>query len=138
MSNDEGVGFILETFVRETQGVRHVQTVSADGIHLAASGGLQPAQMETFAAIASGLASLSDGAAETFGVGTVTRQIIESSAGWILIARLSNTASIGVVAEPNADLGLVGYEMTLLAERLGQVLSPKVVERLKNMVGVHA
>ena len=134
MSHDEGLGFILDTFVSETQGVKYAQTVSADGMHLAASGGFGPAQHDTFAPIASGLASLTDGAVETFGLGTVTRQIIEASSGWILISRFSKTAAMGVVADTHADLGMVGYEMTILAKRLGQVLSPDVVDRLKSTV----
>ena len=81
-----------------------------------------------------GLASLTDAAVETFGVGTVTRQIVEATNGWILVARISETAALGVVASAAADLGLVGYEMTMLAQRLGEVLSPALIDRLKNSV----
>jgi predicted regulator of Ras-like GTPase activity (Roadblock/LC7/MglB family) len=129
---DGGVGFILQAFVAETPGVTYAQTVSADGMHLAASTGYSQTERDTFAAIASGLSSLSDSAVETFGVGVVNRQIIEASNGWILLARISNTAAMGVVAEPSADLGLIGYEMTMLAKRLGDVLSPELIDRLKN------
>jgi predicted regulator of Ras-like GTPase activity (Roadblock/LC7/MglB family) len=131
---DRGLGFILQSFVDETDGVRFAQTVSADGMHLAASSGYTDAHHETFAAIASGLASLTDGAVGNFGLGKVTRQIIEASDGWILVARVSPTASMGVVADAHADLGMVGYEMTLLTQRLGDVLSPELIERLKNVV----
>ena len=41
---------------------------------------------------------------------------------------------LGVVADTHPDLGMVGYEMTILAKRLGQVLSPDVVDRLKSTV----
>jgi len=128
--------FILDTFVEEIDGVRSAQTVSADGIHLAASSGMDAGSRETFAAIVSGLASLSDAAVETFGVGAVTRQIIEAGDGWILLSRISATASIGVVADKRADLGLVGYEMTMLAQRLGGVLSPEAVEQLKGTITI--
>lgn len=131
---DRGLGFILQSFVDETDGVRFAQTVSADGMHLAASAGFSEAHHETFAAIASGLASLTDGAVGNFGLGKVTRQIIEASDGWILVARVSTTASMGVVVDADADLGMVGYEMTLLTQRLGDVLSPELIERLKNVV----
>ncbi len=130
--NDGGLGFILDAFVAETAGVTYAQTVSADGMHLAASAGLGQTQRDTFAAIASGLSSLTDSAVENFGIGVVNRQIIEASNGWILVSRISNTAAMGVVAEPSADLGLIGYEMTMLAKRLGDVLSPELIDRLKN------
>lgn len=133
---DDSLSFVLETFVDEVDGVTFAQTVSADGMHLAASGGRDATSNDTFAAIASGMSSLSDGAVESFGLGAVARQIIESSNGWILISRISNTASIGVVADKTADLGQVGYEMTLLAKRLGSVLSPEAVEQLKGSLKI--
>ena len=100
-------------------------------MHLAASAGSDSACHDTFAAIASGLASLTDSSVELFGLGVMHRQIIEASNGWVLLSRVSQTASLGVVAERNADLGLTGYEMTRLARQLGDALSPAVVDRLK-------
>jgi predicted regulator of Ras-like GTPase activity (Roadblock/LC7/MglB family) len=123
--------FVLNGFVEDTVGVLFAQTVSADGMHLAASRAFDSARHDTFAAIASGLASLTDSAVELFGVGSVTRQIIEASNGWILTSRISHTAALGVVARRDADLGLIGYEMTRLSRQLGLVLSPAVVDRLK-------
>ena len=123
--------FVLNRFVDDTDGVIFAQTVSADGMHLAASSAFDAARHDTFAAIASGLASLTDSSVELFGLGNVARQIIEASDGWVLLSRISHTASLGVVAQRQADLGLIGYEMTRLAKQLGPVLSPDVVDRLK-------
>ena len=123
--------FVLNRFVDDTAGVLFAQTVSADGMHLAASSAFDAARHDTFAAIASGLASLTDSSVELFGLGAVTRQIIEATDGWVLLSRISNTASLGVLARRNADLGLIGYEMTRLAKQLGPALSPAVVDRLK-------
>lgn len=128
--------FVLNRFVEDTEGVRFAQTVSADGMHLAASAGSDSARHDTFAAIASGLASLTDSSVDLFGLGTMQRQIIESSDGWILLSRVSATASLGVVANRNSDLGLVGYEMTRLSKQLGEALSPDVVDRLKGVLGL--
>ncbi|MEL6894317.1 MAG: roadblock/LC7 domain-containing protein [Actinomycetota bacterium] len=125
------LGFVLDRFVEGTEGVVFAQTVSADGMHLAAANGFDRPRHDTFAAIASGLASLTDSSVELFGVGQVTRQIIEATEGWVLISRISTTAAIGVVAERHADLGLIGYEMTRLARQLGPMLSPAVIDRLK-------
>ena len=123
--------FVLNRFVDNVEGVVFAQTVSADGMHLAASAGSDSARHDTFAAIASGLASLTDSSVELFGLGVMHRQIIEASNGWVLLSRVSQTASLGVVANRNADLGLIGYEMTRLAKQLGDALSPAVVDRLK-------
>lgn len=127
--------FVLNRFVEDTEGVRFAQTVSADGMHLAASAGCDSARHDTFAAIASGLASLTDSSVDLFGLGSMQRQIIEASDGWILLSRVSATASLGVVADRQSDLGLVGYEMTRLSKQLGDALSPAVVDRLKGVLG---
>lgn len=126
--------FVLNRFVEDVEGVTFAQTVSADGMHLAASAGFDSACHDTFAAIASGLASLTDSSVELFGLGVMHRQIIEASDGWVLLSRVSHTASLGVVAGRNADLGLIGYEMTRLAKQLGDALSPAVVDRLKGVL----
>ena len=128
--------FILNGFVDNTDGVLFAQTVSADGMHLAASAGFDSTRHDTFAAIASGLASLTDSAVEIFGLGAVTRQIIEANDGWVLLSRISNTAALGVVARRGADLGLIGYEMTRLSKQLGPALSPAVVDRLKGALQI--
>ena len=128
--------YVLNRFVEDTEGVRFAQTVSADGMHLAASGRLDSARQDTFAAIASGLASLTDSSVDLFGLGIMQRQIIEASNGWVLLSRVSATASLGVVAERNSDLGLVGYEMTRLSKQLGDALSPAVVDRLKGVLAL--
>ncbi len=136
MVSSTDLDFVLNRFVEETEGVRFAQTVSADGMHLAASGGVDSARHDTFAAIASGLASLTDSSVDLFGIGAMQRQIIEASNGWILLSRVSVTASLGVVADRNSDLGLVGYEMTRLSRQLGDALSPEVVDRLKGALGL--
>ncbi len=136
MVSTTDLDFVLNRFVEDTEGVRFAQTVSADGMHLAASSGWDSARHDTFAAIASGLASLTDSSVDLFGLGTMQRQIIEASDGWILLSRVSATASLGVVADRQSDLGLVGYEMTRLSKQLGEALSPAVVDRLKGVLGL--
>lgn len=133
---DQDLNFLLNSFVVETEDALHAQAVSADGMHLAASTGMARSQLETFAAITAGLASLTDSAVDNFGAGSVVRQVIEASRGWILIQRISVTASIGVHAHREADLGFVGYEMARLAKQLTDVLSPDVIDKLKNTLAV--
>ncbi len=130
------LSWLLDRFADETPGVRHAQTVSADGMHLAGSGDLEQTDADTFAAVASGLASLCDSAADVFGLEPVIRHVVEAAEGWILITRISSRASLAVVTDRDADLGLVGYEMTLLTERAGEVLSPDLIDALKNPLDV--
>ena len=55
---------------------------------------------------------------------------------YLLIVNITHGAVLGVVARKDADIGLVAYEMTLFAERAGQVLTPDLIAELKNTLSV--
>ena len=126
------LSWLLDRFERETPGVRFVQTVSGDGIHLACSSSMDRTSADRFAAVTSGLTSLCESAGDVFGMTPVVRQVIETGTGWILVSRISPRASLAVITERHADLGLIGYEMTLLIEQAGEILSPEVIDALRN------
>ena len=44
--------------------------------------------------------------------------------GLLLVMAISNGSSLAVLAASGCDMGLVAYEMTLLVERVGRVLTP--------------
>jgi hypothetical protein len=44
--------------------------------------------------------------------------------GFLLLMTISDGSWLAVLASPTSDIGLVGYEMTLLVERVGEHLSP--------------
>jgi predicted regulator of Ras-like GTPase activity (Roadblock/LC7/MglB family) len=135
-SDTQQFSFLLDNFVSETVGVEDALAVSADGIRLAVSDGLPEAMADQFGAITSGLASLTLGAARCFAEDSVHRVIIEMDRSYLLIVNITHGAVLGVVARKDADIGLVAYEMTLLAERAGQVLTPDLIVELKNTLSV--
>ena len=138
MSTNETGSFswLLNTFVEETAGVDHALAVSADGIKLATSEGLTGAIADQFAAITSGLSSLTLGAARCFGEPGVDRIMIEMTNSFLLIATINEGSVLGFVAGKNHDLGMVAYEMTMFADRAGRVLTPALIEELKNTLRV--
>ena len=58
--------------------------------------------------------------------------IDEMHLGVLVVMAISNGASLAVLAT-SVDLGLVAYEMTLLVERVGRVLTP--APRVAAMIG---
>lgn len=135
-SDSQQFSFLLDNFVSETVGVEDALAVSADGIRLAMSDGLPEEMADQFGAITSGLASLTLGAARCFAEDNVHRVIIEMDRSYLLIVNMTHGAVLGVVARKDADIGLVAYEMTLLAERAGQVLTPDLIAEMKNTLSV--
>jgi predicted regulator of Ras-like GTPase activity (Roadblock/LC7/MglB family) len=126
------LSWLLDRFVEEIPGVQYVQTVSADGMHLASSDNMDRTMADTFAAVTSGLTSLCESASDVFEMTPFVRQVIETGAGWILLSRISSRANLAVITTLEADLGLIGYEMTLLIEQAGELLSPELVESMRN------
>jgi predicted regulator of Ras-like GTPase activity (Roadblock/LC7/MglB family) len=79
---------------------------------------------EHLAAITSGLASLMAGAARIFEAGQPTQALCEMVGGLMIIKAISDGSSLCVLAAPDCDTELVSYEMSLLVEAVGEVLSP--------------
>lgn len=126
-----GVDWLITDFVNTVPGVAHAVVVSSDGLPLAASAGFPADRADQLAAIASGLVSLTQGAARVFEGGAVNQTIVEMQRGLMLIMSISDGSCLAVLAAPDCDMGLVAYQMTLLVERAGQVLTPAVRAELQ-------
>lgn len=128
--------WLLSNFVRDVAGVREAIAVSADGFLLAGSAGRDRDGVEQFAAIVSGLTSLTNGAGSLLRCGDVEQVIVEMQGGVLFVAAISDGSTLAVLGEKNCDMGLVGYEMTLLLDRVGTTLTPALVTELKNALTV--
>ena len=116
--------WLLADFVRGTPGVVHTLVVSGDGLRLAASERVDARLGDRLAAATSGLVSLARGTAQLLDTAPVTQTIIEMAGGYLFVTSISHGSTLAVVADRNCDMGMVGYEMTLLAARVGHVLTP--------------
>lgn len=125
-------GWLVDRFVDRVPGVAHAVVVSAEGMLLALSSGLPRERAEQLAAVTSGLVSLTLGAADCFEAGGVVQTVVEMECGIMLIMAISDGSNLAVLAAPNCDIGLVGYEMTLLADRAGQLLTPALRAQLRD------
>ena len=131
----QNFGWLLSSFVRDTNGVNNAIGVSSDGLLMAVSEGLDRSTADQFAAITSGLTSLAAGAARCFSFNTVEQVIVEMDGGYLFVSRISDGSALGVLAGKDCDIGLVGYEMTLLVERVGSVLTPELIQELRSSLG---
>jgi predicted regulator of Ras-like GTPase activity (Roadblock/LC7/MglB family) len=116
--------WLLAEFVRDVPGVVHGVVVSGDGLRLATSPDVGVALGDQLAAAASGLVSLARGTAVLLDAGSVTQTILEMAGGYLFVSSVSQGATLAVFARRQCDIGMVGYEMTLLASRVGHALTP--------------
>jgi predicted regulator of Ras-like GTPase activity (Roadblock/LC7/MglB family) len=122
----QDLDWLVTDFTLRVADVAHAVVVSADGVPLALSEDIPPGFAEQLAAITAGLVSLMQGAARIFEAGQPTQALVEMYGGLMLIKAISNGSSLAVLAAPDCDTDLVSYEMTLLVEAVGEVLTPAV------------
>jgi predicted regulator of Ras-like GTPase activity (Roadblock/LC7/MglB family) len=126
--------WLLSSFVDGTPGVTDAVAVSSDGLLMAMSSTLERAGAEQLAAIIAGMTSLAESTARCFALGRLGQVIIAMEEGYLFVSQVSDGSSLGVVADRRCDVGSVGYQMTLLVERVGAALSPALVAQLKESV----
>ena len=116
--------WLVTDFVDRVRDAAHAVVVSADGLPLAFNTRFPRDHADQLAAITSGLASLTQGAARAFQAGRVVQTAVEMEGGMFIVMTVSNGSSLAVLAASDCDLGLVAYEMSLLVERVGRELTP--------------
>jgi uncharacterized protein len=125
------LNWLLEDFVERVPGVVDTVLVSADGLLMAMSPEIGRAGGDQLAAVTSGLTSLTKGAARCFGGGNVNQVIVELEQGFMFFMSVSEGSSMAVLARRDADVGLIGYEMTMVARRMASALTPLLIAELQ-------
>jgi predicted regulator of Ras-like GTPase activity (Roadblock/LC7/MglB family) len=127
----ENLNWLVANFVRNVPGVIHTIVVSADGLLIADSADLDRATADQLSAVASGISSLTQGAARYFGGGRVHQTVVEMEKGFLFVMLISDGSCLAVLANLDCDIGLVGYEMAMLVARCGDVLTPALRAELQ-------
>lgn len=122
--NQPDFSWLLANFAGHVPGIAHVVAVSADGLLVASSRGLPPDRAEQLAAVTAGLVSLANGASRCFEGGNVLQTVVEMGSGFLFLMSISDGSALAALAARNCDVGQVGYELTLLVDRVGSVLNP--------------
>ena len=123
-SSHGDLGWLLNAFTRQLPTIVCALAVSVDGLVVAASEKVDRDQADSLAAITSGLASLTIGAAKLLSTGRIRQTVVDMDGGALLIMSAADRAFLAVLAQPGADLGQVGYETALLTQRVAAALEP--------------
>lgn len=127
----QNLNWLVVRFVEQIPAVRQAVVVSSDGLPLAVSDGVERESAERLAAVASGMIGLAYGSAGRFGAGAVNNVIIEMERGWLFVTGIRDGSLLCVLTGRETDIGMIGYEMALFADRAGDVLTPDVRDELK-------
>lgn len=127
----QNFNWLISNFVHGTDGVREAVAVSSDGLLIAMSDGLDRTAADRLAALVSGLASLARSASRHYDFDGLKLIMIEMRRGFLLVSTIADGSCIAVLAEENCDVGLIGYEIAVLVDRAGSLLSPALISELR-------
>ncbi|MGH9111978.1 MAG: roadblock/LC7 domain-containing protein [Acidimicrobiales bacterium] len=116
--------WLVNNFVGGIPGVADALVVTTDGLVLAHSNHIARDSADQLAAVTAGLASLTAGAARFLDGRSVRQVIVEMESGYLFVTTIGDGSSLAVMCGSQCDIGLIGYEMSLLVTRIGQVLTP--------------
>lgn len=125
------VSYLVANFVATQEGIHEAIVVSGDGLPVAVSHGIDRDAADRFAAVSSGLIGLARGASERFRGGHVHEVIVELERAFVLVTGVPDGSSLAVVADGDADIGTLGYEMAILADQIGSYLTPELRSELQ-------
>ena len=124
MNTAYDLNWLLQNFVERTPEVSHALAISTDGLVLAHNNGLPRDRADQLAATGSGLVALLSGAARFFDAGSMISNVTQLDGGFMFCIAFSEGASLLVLASPSCDVGRVTYDMTDLANKMGEALTP--------------
>ena len=130
MTRPNDLNWLLQNFVEHTPQVSHALAISTDGLVLAHNHGLPRDRADQLAATGSGLVALLTGAARFFEAGSMISNVTQLEGGFMFCIAFSQGASLLVLASPSCDVGRVSYEMSDLANRMGEALTPALHSQL--------
>ncbi|MEU8340393.1 roadblock/LC7 domain-containing protein [Spirillospora sp. NPDC048832] len=117
------LGWLLDDLVHRVPHAHNAVVLSADGLLMASSEGMSQDDGEHLAAVAAGIQSLAKGAGVRFGGGPVRQTIIEMKTQFMLVTVAGKGACLAVLADEDADVGLIAYEMAMLVTSMGHHLT---------------
>jgi predicted regulator of Ras-like GTPase activity (Roadblock/LC7/MglB family) len=114
---------LLDDLVQRVPSARQAVVLSADGLLMGASSGLELQDAEHLSAMAAGFQSLALGASRHFRAGPVRQTVVEMESAFLIVTAAGHGACLTVLADSDADLGLVAYEMAVLITRVGDLMA---------------
>ncbi|WP_305789175.1 roadblock/LC7 domain-containing protein [Symbioplanes lichenis] len=114
--------WLLDDLVERVPEAQQAVVLSADGLLMGASAAMSREDAEHLSAMAAGFQSLAKGASRHFQAGPVRQTVVEMEEAFLLVTAAGLGACLAVLADSDADLGLVAYEMAMLVTRVGQTM----------------
>ncbi len=120
-SREERLAEALDSLIANAPDVQAVSLVSLDGFTMASA--LPPdMQEDRVGAMSAAILGLGERAAAELGRGTLSQVYIEGEDGYVVLMSAGGRAVLTALADADAKLGLIMYDMRSTAARIGEIL----------------
>lgn len=119
----ENLGAMLDAFVGATSGAIGALVMSPDGLLAAMSSSLKRSDADQLSAAALGVIGLARGGVRRLGGVAVNQVIVELDRGYMYFMPMDGGKALVVVSTVRSDVGVTGYEMSVLADRIGEFVT---------------
>jgi predicted regulator of Ras-like GTPase activity (Roadblock/LC7/MglB family) len=117
------LSWLLDNLVARVEHVRQALVLSRDGLVVAASQNMSREDSDHLSALAAGVQSLARGAGRHFAGGEVRQTIIEMEAAFLFVMAAGEGTCLALLADADANVGVMAYEMAMLVRRMGKHLT---------------
>lgn len=124
-------GWLVTNFTERVPNVAHAVVISADGLLLTASDQLAAERAEQLSTIAAGAISLIQAAAHCMDTGNALRTVIQMEHGNMLMMSVRDGSCLVALAAPDCEIGQIAYEMAVLVDQVGELLTPELRTELQ-------
>lgn len=120
-TREERLAAALNLLMQEDPAIQAAALVSLDGFTMASAlpAGMQP---DRVGAMSAAILGLGERAAAELGRGHLSQVYIEGDTGYVLLMAAGGRAVLTVMADANAKLGLVIYDMRSAASNIAEIL----------------
>ena len=122
-TNTGELDWLLNELVQRLAGSERAVLLSADGLLIGRSANLSIPDGEHLSAVCSGFQSLARGTSRHFNGGDVRQTVVEMDDAFLVVTAAGRGACLALLAEAEADMGMVAYEMNLMVKRVGTAMS---------------
>lgn len=120
---DSRLDWLLDDLITRVAHIEKAVIFTRDGLTTGSSATLSREDAEHLSALAAGLQSLASGGAAHFGLGQVHQTLIEMDGGYLFVTAAGQGSCLAVLADSDADVGLVAYDMALIVKQLGPLMA---------------
>lgn len=123
MTRTENLDWLLGELVGKLAGARHAVVLSNDGLLMGRSQELSRDDAEQFSAVASAFQSLARSSGRQFDGGQVRQTVVEMDRACLFVTAAGEGACLALLANSDANFGMVAFEMTQTVKRVGNWFS---------------